>query len=223
MKPFVATLVASGVGRGARRAALVGRREASVAMRRRRACRRSRPGRHRGRRVRTGIPAASAQPWPADLDSHFRFLSGIFLAMGIAWYSCIPAIEANVARFRLLAVADVCRRPGAVVFARHRRSAVDRPSRRSRRRTGRGAVAGAVAGQGCTALSCRFGAREVERCRQRSRTPGFQWRNPCDAPILALTICASRQGTHFPGALLIPRELSLEGPVGSFIWRPPTL
>ena len=43
------------------------------------------------------------QPWPADLDSHFRFLSGIFLAMGIAWYSCIPAIEANAARFRLLA------------------------------------------------------------------------------------------------------------------------
>jgi Domain of unknown function (DUF4345) len=43
------------------------------------------------------------QPWPADLDSHFRFLSGIFLAMGIAWYSCIPAIEANAARLRLLA------------------------------------------------------------------------------------------------------------------------
>jgi hypothetical protein len=41
--------------------------------------------------------------WPADLDSHFRFLSGIFLAMGVAWYSCIPAIEANAARFQLLA------------------------------------------------------------------------------------------------------------------------
>ena len=43
------------------------------------------------------------EPWPADLDSHFRFLSGIFVAMGIAWYSCIPAIETNTARVRLLA------------------------------------------------------------------------------------------------------------------------
>jgi hypothetical protein len=44
-----------------------------------------------------------SEPWPADLDSHFRFLSGIFLAMGVGWYSCIPAIEANMARVRLLA------------------------------------------------------------------------------------------------------------------------
>jgi hypothetical protein len=44
-----------------------------------------------------------SEPWPADLDSHFRFLCGIFLAMGIAWYSCIPAIETNTMRFRLLA------------------------------------------------------------------------------------------------------------------------
>jgi hypothetical protein len=42
------------------------------------------------------------QPWPADLDSHFRFLSGIFLLLGLAWYSCIPAIEAKTARFRFL-------------------------------------------------------------------------------------------------------------------------
>jgi hypothetical protein len=47
------------------------------------------------------------EPWPADLDSHFRFLSGIFLAMGIAWYSCIPAIETHSARFRLLATLTV--------------------------------------------------------------------------------------------------------------------
>jgi hypothetical protein len=43
------------------------------------------------------------QPWPADLDSHFRFLSGFFLAIGIAWYSCIPEIEKKTERFRLLA------------------------------------------------------------------------------------------------------------------------
>ena len=47
------------------------------------------------------------EPWPADLDSHLRFLSGIFLAMGIAWYSCIPAIETHAARFRLLAALTV--------------------------------------------------------------------------------------------------------------------
>lgn len=39
---------------------------------------------------------------PRDLDSHFRYLSGIFLALGIGFASCIPAIEKNGARFRLL-------------------------------------------------------------------------------------------------------------------------
>ncbi|WP_027037220.1 DUF4345 domain-containing protein [Mesorhizobium ciceri] len=42
-------------------------------------------------------------PWPVDLDSHFRFLSGFFLAIGLAWYSCIPGIETKTERFRLLA------------------------------------------------------------------------------------------------------------------------
>ena len=37
-----------------------------------------------------------------DLDSHFRYLSGIFLVMGIAFLTCIPAIESKTARFRLL-------------------------------------------------------------------------------------------------------------------------
>lgn len=42
-------------------------------------------------------------PWPADLDSHFRFLSGIFLAVGLGFYSCIPSIETMTGRFRLAA------------------------------------------------------------------------------------------------------------------------
>ncbi len=42
------------------------------------------------------------EPVPTDLDSHFRYLSGIFLAAGIAFASCIPAIERKGARFRLL-------------------------------------------------------------------------------------------------------------------------
>ena len=37
-----------------------------------------------------------------DLDSHFRYLSGIFLALGIAFASCVPAIERRGGRFRLL-------------------------------------------------------------------------------------------------------------------------
>lgn len=41
-------------------------------------------------------------PVATDLDSHFRYLSGIFLALGIAFASCIPAIERRTARFRLL-------------------------------------------------------------------------------------------------------------------------
>lgn len=48
------------------------------------------------------------QPWPTDLDSHFRFLSGVFLAVGLAWYSCIPAIELKTGRFRLLAALTFC-------------------------------------------------------------------------------------------------------------------
>ena len=40
---------------------------------------------------------------PADLDSHFRYLSGIFLGVGIGFASCVPAIARKGARFRLLA------------------------------------------------------------------------------------------------------------------------
>ena len=39
---------------------------------------------------------------PADLDSQFRYLSGIFFALGLAFASCIPGIEARGPRFRLL-------------------------------------------------------------------------------------------------------------------------
>ena len=39
---------------------------------------------------------------PTDLDSHFRYLSGIFLGVGLAFASCIPTIERKGPRFRLL-------------------------------------------------------------------------------------------------------------------------
>lgn len=39
---------------------------------------------------------------PRDLDSHFRYISGIFFAVGVAFVTCIPTIERKGARFRLL-------------------------------------------------------------------------------------------------------------------------
>ena len=37
-----------------------------------------------------------------DLDSHFRYISGIFLGVGFAFASCIPGIESKGARLRML-------------------------------------------------------------------------------------------------------------------------
>ncbi|HEX9964003.1 MAG TPA: DUF4345 domain-containing protein [Allosphingosinicella sp.] len=45
-----------------------------------------------------------AGPVAADLDSHFRYLSGLLFAIGLAFASCIPGIERKSARFRLLAL-----------------------------------------------------------------------------------------------------------------------
>ena len=61
----------------------------------------------------TGIalgPAAIADMalWPVDLDSHYRYMSGIFLALGLAFYATIPDIERKTVMFRVL---------GAMVFA----------------------------------------------------------------------------------------------------------
>lgn len=41
-------------------------------------------------------------PVAADLDSHFRYVSGIFLGVGMAFVTCVPAIERKGPRFRLL-------------------------------------------------------------------------------------------------------------------------
>lgn len=51
-----------------------------------------------------GPAAVSAlAAWPVDLDSHFRFLSGIFLAVGAMFYAAIPAIERRTVLFRTAA------------------------------------------------------------------------------------------------------------------------
>ncbi len=58
----------------------------------------------------TGIVGGAAwlQPAPAtDMDSHFRYLSGLFLGMAIGFVSCIPGIERKGGRFRLLGMMVV--------------------------------------------------------------------------------------------------------------------
>ena len=50
-----------------------------------------------------GMLKGVGDPVPADLDSHYRYLSGLLLAVGLGFASCIPRIEAKTARFRLLA------------------------------------------------------------------------------------------------------------------------
>lgn len=45
---------------------------------------------------------AGAGSFSISLDSHFSYLSGLLLAIGIGFYSTVPRIEAHTARFRLL-------------------------------------------------------------------------------------------------------------------------
>ena len=47
-------------------------------------------------------PAALGAPASTDLASHFRYLSGIFLGVGLGFASCVPRIESMGPRFRLL-------------------------------------------------------------------------------------------------------------------------
>jgi len=44
---------------------------------------------------------------PRPADSHFRYLSGLLLAIGVAFWSTIPAIERRRAPFQLLAAIVV--------------------------------------------------------------------------------------------------------------------
>ena len=49
-----------------------------------------------------GAAWLAKSPVAIDLDSHFRYLSGIFFGVGLAFASCIPAIETKGARLRML-------------------------------------------------------------------------------------------------------------------------
>ena len=55
-----------------------------------------------GMLVGPGMIGGVAQPVPADLDSHMRYLSGLLCAIGIGFLTCIPRIEEKGARVRLL-------------------------------------------------------------------------------------------------------------------------
>jgi hypothetical protein len=51
-----------------------------------------------------GVEPGDAAP---DLLSHYRYLSGIFLGLGLVLLSCLPRIETHTARFRWVAGAIV--------------------------------------------------------------------------------------------------------------------
>jgi hypothetical protein len=50
------------------------------------------------------LSLAGANAWSAD---HYRYLSGLLLAIGLGFWSTIPNIERQAARFRLLTVIVV--------------------------------------------------------------------------------------------------------------------
>ena len=47
-------------------------------------------------------PALTGDTVSVSADSHFRFLSALLLAIGIIYWSTVPAIEEKTGRFRLL-------------------------------------------------------------------------------------------------------------------------
>jgi hypothetical protein len=66
-----------------------------------------------------GPEHAAMEPLTAGLDSHFRYLSGILAAIGVAYWTTIPDIERKGDRFTLLTVLVVaggfCRAFGMLI------------------------------------------------------------------------------------------------------------
>ena len=54
------------------------------------------------------LKGMSAVATPTDLDSHFRYISGIFFAVGVAFATCVANIEYKGGRFRLLGAFVIC-------------------------------------------------------------------------------------------------------------------
>ena len=54
-----------------------------------------------------GPRLAGEMAGPVPLDSHFRYLSGLLLAIGLGFWSTIPAVERPSPRFQLLSAVVV--------------------------------------------------------------------------------------------------------------------
>ena len=52
-------------------------------------------------------PALTGDQVSVSADSHFRYLSGLLLGIGIVFWSTVPGIEEKTGRFRLLALLVV--------------------------------------------------------------------------------------------------------------------
>jgi hypothetical protein len=52
-------------------------------------------------------PGMTGAVWDAASDSHFRYLSGLLLGIGLAFWSCIPGLPHQSGRFRLLSAIVV--------------------------------------------------------------------------------------------------------------------
>ena len=62
-----------------------------------------------------GASMAAPSPGASGLDSHFRYLSGLLLAIGFGFWSTVPSIERRTARFRLLTALVVAGGLGRLV------------------------------------------------------------------------------------------------------------
>lgn len=52
--------------------------------------------------ILAGPGLVTTQPPTVPLDSHFRYLSGLLLGIGVAFWTTIPHLERRTGRFRLL-------------------------------------------------------------------------------------------------------------------------
>jgi hypothetical protein len=87
----------------------------------------------------------------AAMDSHFRYLSGLLLAIGFGFWNTVPDIEAKMARFRVLTGLVVVGGLGRVVSL----LAIGAPPR--------GMLAALVMELGITPLLCVWQARVSAR------------------------------------------------------------
>ena len=57
--------------------------------------------------VLLGLEMVGADGAPPGADSHFRYLSGLLLGLGLGFWSCIPALPRRAGRMRLLTAVVV--------------------------------------------------------------------------------------------------------------------